>query len=230
MGLGHKRSQGSLLGTSGRCQLCRIFSRRQHPCDGRVVTAPSTLPTSPSWMGRTRAKNTAIGSLASLSPPPTEEPWPSAVVKSEATESKSGEIVLWDVAAKEHRVLTGQAAPEVWSVAISPNGQVLATGTGQSGSFEVQLWDVPTGKLLRTLAGHTASVWALAFSPDGRTLASADWGRDSMGTPDTEDLECCNQALGCGHRQAARNHSHRAIQRDIDGVFPRRDNLGHWRW
>src|SRR4051812_18099697 len=58
----------------------------------------------------------------------------------------------------------------VYSVAFSPDGKVLATG-----SFDntVKLWDFATGKELHTLKGHTNQVYCVAFSPDGNLLASA---------------------------------------------------------
>jgi serine/threonine-protein kinase len=57
----------------------------------------------------------------------------------------------------------------VWAVAVSPDGQILA-----SGSYDktIRLWDIQTGKLQRTLTGHTDAVRAIAFSPDGQMLAS----------------------------------------------------------
>ena len=60
----------------------------------------------------------------------------------------------------------------VWSVAFSPDGQMLA-----SGSFDqtVRLWDVETEQLLHTLTGHTNDVNSVAFSPNGETLVSGSW-------------------------------------------------------
>ncbi|GCL41668.1 protein kinase domain-containing protein [Dolichospermum planctonicum] len=57
----------------------------------------------------------------------------------------------------------------VSSVAYSPDGQTLA-----SGSYDktIKLWNVNTGKLLQTLEGHSDWVWSVAYSPDGQTLAS----------------------------------------------------------
>ena len=60
----------------------------------------------------------------------------------------------------------------VWSVAFSPNGKMLASGSWDQ---TVRLWNVNTGRLLHTLTGHTNEVLSVAFSPDGKTLASASW-------------------------------------------------------
>jgi WD40 repeat protein len=62
----------------------------------------------------------------------------------------------------------------VWSVALSPDGKVLAA----SGPEQVHVWDVHTGKLLCRLG--LRDVRCLAFSPDGKALAAA--ARDAPGT------------------------------------------------
>ena len=66
------------------------------------------------------------------------------------------------------RTLEGPTA-EVWSVAFSPDGHLLASGSWDK---TVRLWEVATGTLVRTLEGHTGQVNIVAFSPDGRLLAS----------------------------------------------------------
>jgi WD40 repeat protein/DNA-binding SARP family transcriptional activator/GTPase SAR1 family protein len=60
----------------------------------------------------------------------------------------------------------------VYSVAFSPDGQLLAAGTG-AGEGEIRLWQVADGQPYGVLAGHSSFVWSVAFSPDGRILASS---------------------------------------------------------
>jgi parallel beta-helix repeat protein len=74
------------------------------------------------------------------------------------------------VLSPEHiRTLSGHTG-FVCSVAFSPDGKILASG---SFDWTIKLWDVATGRELRTLQGHTSPVYSVAFSPDGKILASA---------------------------------------------------------
>ena len=60
----------------------------------------------------------------------------------------------------------------VWSVAFSPDGKTLASGSWDQ---TVRLWDVETEQLLHILTEHTSDIMSVAFSPDGKTLVSGSW-------------------------------------------------------
>ncbi len=60
-------------------------------------------------------------------------------------------------------------AGSVWSVAFSPDGQRLASGSGDG---TVKIWDSATGKELYSFKRHASFVTSVAFSPDGQRLAS----------------------------------------------------------
>jgi WD40 repeat protein len=60
-------------------------------------------------------------------------------------------------------------SPQVTSVAMSPDGRTMASGSFDS---TVRLWDVQTGTELHAFK-HPHLVYSTAFSPDGRLLAVA---------------------------------------------------------
>ncbi|MEM7133965.1 MAG: NB-ARC domain-containing protein [Chloroflexota bacterium] len=91
-----------------------------------------------------------------------------------ASSSYAHIIYLWDLTAPRGSkitfdLLSGHTA-SVWSVAFSPDGQWLVSGSMDK---TARLWDVQRGKCLKILSGHTSSVLSVAFSADGRIVASA---------------------------------------------------------
>jgi WD40 repeat protein/DNA-binding SARP family transcriptional activator len=58
----------------------------------------------------------------------------------------------------------------VHTVAVSPNGLLIAAGTSNG---EIRLWHAASGQLLQIYRGHHGSVRSLAFRPDGKILASS---------------------------------------------------------
>jgi WD40 repeat protein len=64
------------------------------------------------------------------------------------------------------------------SVAYSPDGKLLASGTSEytaGAGTVIHLWDLSTGRTLHTLKGHKAVIVALRFTPDSASLVSAAW-------------------------------------------------------
>ncbi len=92
-----------------------------------------------------------------------------------------GGVVFWDVAARKRRNDEPLTVDEgyVESMAVSPDGKVIAAGFGVrsvagDGRRGVVLWDAATRSRLgeEPLAMNEGNVVALAFSPDGKKLAA----------------------------------------------------------
>jgi eukaryotic-like serine/threonine-protein kinase len=73
---------------------------------------------------------------------------------------------------KELWLTEGQRDRGLTALAISPDGRVLASGSG-FGDTTIFVWDAATGRRLVRLDGHTSWVCRLAFTKDGRRLISA---------------------------------------------------------
>jgi WD40 repeat protein len=73
-------------------------------------------------------------------------------------------------------VLQAPPATSVDSVAVSPDGSLVATAGGEGG---VRLYNAKTGELLRTI-GEVVGDRDVVFSPDGRLLAAAGFHMDKI--------------------------------------------------
>ncbi len=85
-------------------------------------------------------------------------------------------IHVWDLASgKEVATLAGHEE-STNGLAFSPNGRLLASGSGDyrsSNDATVRVWDLTTARELRRCEGHRGAVNAVAFTPDGRSVISA---------------------------------------------------------
>jgi WD40 repeat protein len=79
------------------------------------------------------------------------------------------EVTVWNAQTGDEMLSLKGHTSSVRSVAFSPNGQRLVSGSDDK---TVKMWDAQTGREILTLKGHTDSVMSVAFSPDGKRLLS----------------------------------------------------------
>jgi len=85
----------------------------------------------------------------------------------------------------------------ITSVAWSPNGSVIASGSGFTGG-SIRLWDATSGNPLGTLEGHTSWICELTFSTDGLRLYSAS-GDQTIRIWDVGQRRCLATLRGSSH-------------------------------
>ncbi len=99
-----------------------------------------------------------------------------------ATGSSDWTIEVWKVTDREPLtpvnlgdpvwILRGHAGT-VTSVAFSPSGKILASGSADQ---RVRLWDITTGQHLHTFSNHTSKISALAFASDDVVASGSSGG------------------------------------------------------
>lgn len=91
-------------------------------------------------------------------------------------------IVVWDADPTwrlEHVIGSAESSEalldRVTALAFSPDGKLLATGSGEPSRLgQLKIWNASNGTLLREIAEpHSDMILALEFSPDGKYLASS---------------------------------------------------------
>jgi WD40 repeat protein len=80
-------------------------------------------------------------------------------------------LEVWDVASRQAVAAWQAHEHDIYGVAFSPDGKLLATAADDN---LVKLWDAAAHTNLATLPAHRAWVRSLCFSPDGRLLATID--------------------------------------------------------
>lgn len=65
----------------------------------------------------------------------------------------------------------------VMSLAISPDGKQIATGSYETA---IKRWDIESGRELKSMTGHSDYVISIAYSPDGKSLVSGSANREIM--------------------------------------------------
>jgi len=88
------------------------------------------------------------------------------------TGGKENQVRIWDLETGQPRGDLLGLPRGASSVAVSPDGQLIAAGGGLT--KEILLWDRQTGAEVRRLGSTETCTDSLAFSDDGALLASAD--------------------------------------------------------
>ncbi len=157
MSLSQKRGTDTLMITS-----LVLVSILLAACAG-----PASQPTQAPQPTRLTLPTASLAPEATL--PPTIPPPPTPTQSPSPTQGRV--MITTDNAAELVAVHTLEGhAGDVNSVAFSPDGSLLASG---SANGHVRLWRTDDGSLLHDLEGHSDDVRSVTFAPNGDRLASA---------------------------------------------------------
>ncbi|MEB3279321.1 MAG: trypsin-like peptidase domain-containing protein [Lyngbya sp.] len=115
--------------------------------------------------------------------------------------NSNGTISVWNLATGGLRKTWQGHNSSINGIAVSPNGQILATASDDG---SIKLWDLTTAintdtlPLLHSLTEHSNAVLSVEFTPDGRKLASGSWDNMIM-IWDIQTGELLNTLVG--HQQ-----------------------------
>jgi WD40 repeat protein len=93
--------------------------------------------------------------------------------RSFATGGSDHIVRVWEVATRRERIALGDNKEEISSISYSPDGKLLAGGSGrdQEPAGDVQFWEVATGRHVGGRRTRSNGVMCLQFSPDDKKLA-----------------------------------------------------------
>ncbi|MDJ0508825.1 MAG: hypothetical protein QNJ64_06195 [Crocosphaera sp.] len=127
--------------------------------------------------------------------------------------SQDNQICLWDVNTSGAKLITLFRLKEnknnlLRAIAVSPDGEILASGTDDG---MLSLWNLETGQFKQSLShNHNDWIISLAFSPNGDQIASA-----------SEDTTICISDVKTGkHLHTLRGHTGRVWSIDFHPKLP----------
>jgi len=114
--------------------------------------------------------------------------------KSFAVVLSDGAINVYTTSNWERTWIVGGPSDAFSSVAYSPNGDRIVSGSKDS---TVRVWDVATGDCLYIFIGHTRAVYSVVYSPQGNVIASRSDDK-TVRLWDLESGDCSSSISGCG--------------------------------
>ncbi len=85
---------------------------------------------------------------------------------------ETNRLRLWNRRTDQQEVLGSGIAPEMRSVAVSPDDAAVLCGDKHG---RVHLWDRKKGKVVRTIPMHDGDVNRIRFTPDGQLMLTSSW-------------------------------------------------------
>jgi RNA polymerase sigma factor (sigma-70 family) len=117
---------------------------------------------------------TAGASLATRDSPAGPQPGPKPKAPPQARTNAAGAALpRWAIARLGGGAFRHDSSIVPLTLAVSPDGKVIATATDNNGARHIHLWEAATGKQLARFDCGDGSPNDLAFARDGKTLASA---------------------------------------------------------
>lgn len=99
--------------------------------------------------------------------------------KTVVTAGYDGTVRFWDAGTGKPGKRLPQNKAHVRTIAVSPDGKVLATSYQDEEDATIHLWSVTTGKAIRSI-GEGGGARLISFAPDGKTVAASPWGQKEM--------------------------------------------------
>jgi WD40 repeat protein/tRNA A-37 threonylcarbamoyl transferase component Bud32 len=131
-----------------------------------------------------------------------------SVLRSKHVYPRQGSLQVWDTHTGRIVLPRQELLFDVWGVAFSPDGKLLAAAMGEDFRSEantgrVRVYDTEKWEVIHNLYGHTGCAWTVCFSPNGKRLASVAGPqyRDGSGEVKLWDMTTGQEVLTLAENQ-----------------------------
>ncbi|MGA2618207.1 MAG: hypothetical protein ABSF26_11390 [Thermoguttaceae bacterium] len=120
-------------------------------------------------VGAKLAKRVGVGQIGAMVQSVVFTKGGKGLAAAEGTPCVAGAVHLFDFPGGQSAASFQEPKGVVYSLALSPDGKLLAGGCGDSAAY---VWNLEDKKLVTTLKDHALAVVSTDFSPDGKYLAT----------------------------------------------------------